>query len=126
MNESADASPDIEVLVVDDEEGIRGVLTDMIKYFGYKPVAFGSAEEAAAELENHNFKFAVIDIILPGMTGLDLAKILRLKKPEILILLTGGYDKYIEPEEMEKLGVSGFISKPFKMKRIQEILQELL
>ncbi len=126
MDENNTASPDIEVLIVDDEEGIRGVLNDMMLYFGYKPMAYASAEEALDDFQNHNFRLALIDVILPGISGLVLAEKLHKIKPETLIFLTGGYDKYIEPEDMEKLGVKGFISKPFKMSEMRNILHDLL
>ena len=126
MDTESNSGQTVEILIVDDEEEIRGVLRDMISFFGYQPSAFGSAEDAIVTLDSHDYKLALIDVILPGISGLEFAKELHLTKPDMKIVLTGGYDKYVEKDEMDNLGVDSFVPKPFKMDEIRRILKELL
>lgn len=65
------------VLIVDDEEGIRNFLSRSLERRGWRVTATGSAEEAALHLERHCVDLIILDIALPGQSGLDWLKELQ-------------------------------------------------
>jgi len=79
-------------LLVDDEELVRMSTADMLADLGYAIVEANSAEDALAVLERGQpVDIVVTDHLMPGMTGTDLARHLRLTRPALPILLVSGY-----------------------------------
>jgi PAS domain S-box-containing protein len=80
------------LLLVDDEQSVRTVTTDMLTELGYGVVEAKSAEEALIVL-NHNshIEGIITDHLMPGMTGIDLAYAVRAKWPKIPVLILSGY-----------------------------------
>lgn len=100
------------VLVVDDEEPIRMLFADLLKKEKCSAVFVSSGEEAIAAIERNNFDIVLLDIKLPGISGLDTLQKLKEKKPDlIVIMITGfGYNEELIAKSKE-LGCSGYIGK---------------
>jgi PAS domain S-box-containing protein len=80
------------VLLVDDEPLVRSSTADMLAEMGFAVIEFGSAEEAFARLEaGLEADLVVTDHLMPGMTGTELARHLRVTRPELPVLLISGY-----------------------------------
>jgi CheY-like chemotaxis protein len=101
--DSHEASPNAAgtVLLVDDDDAVRLSTADMLNELGYSVVEASSAEEAS-ELFNEGFKvdLLVTDHLMPGMTGTDLARWVRARRPNLPVLIISGYaeSEGIEPE----------------------------
>jgi len=77
-------------LVVDDEEMIRSMLTDVLEAFGYEVDAAESGEAALAHFVAGRYRVVLTDLLMPGMSGLDVVTELRRVEPALpAILLTG-------------------------------------
>ena len=108
------------VLVVEDEYAIRDLITLNLKIAGYDVVGAESAEHAI-ELYNENrdsFDVALLDIMLPGMDGLELCGILRRDNQRIGILMLTA--KAQEEDKIEGLstGADDYLTKPFSIKEL--------
>jgi CheY-like chemotaxis protein len=81
------------ILLVDDEEMMRLMLAEILRQQGYTVMEASRASEALALAESHQkpIDLLVTDMSMPGMTGWDMAKVLRTTRPGIPILLTSGH-----------------------------------
>ena len=101
------------VSVVDDDESVRESLPDLLKELGFAVQAFSSAEEFLASNYIDKTKCLILDIAMPGMTGPDLQRELKLRRKEIpIVFITARKDETIRPRLIE-LGAVDCLFKPF-------------
>jgi two-component system phosphate regulon response regulator PhoB len=108
----------LNILVVDDEEEIREMLLLVLEGAGMRGVAVGSAEEALKHLKDAVVDLLILDWMLPGMNGIELARYLKndtQHKSLPIILLTARVEKNDRIRAFE-VGVNDFITKPFSPK----------
>lgn len=105
---------DIYVLVVDDEEEMRKLLSTVLEREGYKVSVASDVAEARTLLSQSVFHVVISDIQMPGESGYDLLKYIKQSSPEIgVILMTGHGDIYSVKDAM-LLGAEEYVTKPFK------------
>jgi FixJ family two-component response regulator len=110
------------VSVVDDDESVRESLPDLLMEFGFAVRAFASAEAFLVSDSVDQTRCLILDIAMPGMTGPELQKELKLRRQEIPILfITAHRDETIRSRALE-LGAVAFLFKPFSD---TELLQAL-
>jgi len=118
---------DIRVLIVDDEKDVRITMNEYLKTAGYSPHAVTCAEEALDCLKTDHFHVVITDIILPGMGGLELTKLVKKVNDSDVIVMTGYSDDY-SYEEAINIGASDFIIKPVRLEelllRLKRVLKE--
>ncbi len=78
------------ILVIDDEWSIREVTTLMLERAGFKAVVAASADEGLVSLDAHEVDLVIIDVVLPGKNGLELALEVNQRKPGVPIVLMSG------------------------------------
>ena len=101
------------VAVVDDDQAVREALPDLLREFGFAARAFTSAEELLASDELGKAGCLILDIAMPGMTGLDLQRELKARGHGIPILfITAQTDEAIRARAVGE-GAAGFLLKPF-------------
>jgi len=110
------------VLVVDDDPRIREVLKDVISTQGYSVTAVETGERALEEVDRRHYDLIFLDLMLPGITGVDvLAAIKEKDKKAVVVIITGYGDDPIALEAMS-LGPLFLIRKPFRASDISEVL----
>ena len=101
------------VSVVDDDESVRESLPDLLRELGFAVQAFASAEEFLASEYVEQTRCLILDIAMPGMTGPDLQRTLRLRRHNIpIVFITAQNDKSIRPRVLEQ-GAVECLLKPF-------------
>ncbi len=103
-----------KILIVDDEESMRHMLTLILKREGYNARAVGRGSEALAVLDGEAFDFILSDIVMPEMGGLDLLKALKEKTVDSTIIMMSAFGNLDTAVEAMKLGAYDYVSKPFK------------
>ena len=105
------------ILVVDDESMIREMLQEVIESAGYECSVAGSGEDALEILARRDTDIVITDIMMPGISGIEL--LLRVKEnySSDVIVITGYTDEY-GYEEILKKGASDFMSKPFHLREL--------
>jgi FixJ family two-component response regulator len=99
--------------VVDDDESVRESLPDLLREFGFEARAFSSGREFLSSDYVDATKCLILDVAMPGMTGLDLQQELKRRGQEIpVIFITGQKDESIR-EQALKQGAIKFLYKPF-------------
>jgi DNA-binding NtrC family response regulator len=113
-----DAWPLASVLVVDDEPGMRNFLVKTLTPRAGQVMAAGSAEDADALLRRHRFDLVILDITLPGRSGIELLKDLREQgNPCEVVLITAFADLDTAIEAL-RAGASDFLLKPFRVTQV--------
>lgn len=112
------------VLVVEDERPVRELLRTILARDGIDVRVATTAEEALQITASEEFDLLVTDVILPKMTGPDLARAVTARTPHTRVLLMSGYTGNLVVEDFH--GGRGFIQKPFGAKAILERVRELL
>jgi len=108
--------------VVDDDESVRESLPDLLREFGFAARAFSSAEEFLASDSVGQTKCLILDVAMPGMTGLDLQQELRRRGQRVpVIFITALKDEAIREQALQQGAVS-FLYKPFSDTALLEAL----
>src|ERR1700734_3107853 len=114
------------VSVVDDDESVRDLLPDLIKEFGFAARAFSSPEEFLASDCVGQTKCLILDIAMPGMSGPDLQRELKLRRREIpIIFIPASTDKTVRPRLLEQ-GAVECLFKPFSDTALLEAINTAL
>ena len=103
------------VLVVEDEEGARKGLVEVLEYLGYNVTAVGSGEEAGVLPADLAPDLLLTDLMLPGVTGSELAAGLRDRWPSLNVILMSGYTEDESVRRGVDKGKVRFLQKPFDM-----------
>src|SRR5947208_16911708 len=105
------------ILIVDDETGIRESLAGILEDEGYRVSASASAEECLDKLSKSSFEVILLDVWLPGMDGLDaLQKIRALDDPPEVIMISG-HGTIETAVRATKLGAYDFAEKPLSLEK---------
>ena len=125
---AASARGDESVLIVQDEEDLRPLLTRMLKAEGYRVTDVSRGEEALEMLEmGRSFDVVVTDLGLPGIQGPEVAARIRSLSPETIIVMTTGYsDLALESDKAAAFGADHIIHKPFSLDSFLGTLRRIL
>jgi len=102
-----------KVLVVEDDESLRGALERLLGLAGFPAVVYGSAEELLAAGSAKDAACVVSDLRLPALSGLDLLAALRARGSRAPLILITAYDEPGLAQEATRRGAAGYLVKPF-------------
>jgi len=109
------------VLVVEDDANVRQVTVSTLESLGFSVKEAGSGDEAAAMLkQDAGIQVVLSDVKMPGMTGIELGRLIRQHWPAVHVLLTSGYVDDDRVDEFE------FIHKPFRAADLARKLEAML
>lgn len=115
------------ILVVDDDEMIVDLIETYFCELGYDVTTATTAEDAINKLSNgKDIHLILTDIGLPGRSGLDLLKIIRENKGDIPVILLTGMKTLDTAISAVKSGATDFITKPFKLETIRQVVEKNL
>jgi len=116
------------ILIVEDEESIREILTDIFQEIGCRTLSAPTAEDALAQFKNFKepIDLLITDIILPGRRGPEMAEEFKILYPDMKVIFMSGYpDDKIHQSDIVN-GKTHFIAKPFTPAMIIDKLQQVL
>ncbi len=116
------------ILIVDDEESVRFVLTEMLTDIGYSPVVKKNGNEA---IEYYRGRYRevdaiIVDLVMPGISGNECIRALKQINPDALIFISSGYSLVSETQQIISKGIAGFLQKPFEMNELSRMLSDAL
>lgn len=114
------------ILIVDDEANHRRTLSIGLRLEGFEVLVACDGLEALAVLEQNTVDLAVVDLMMPGIHGLDLARRMRFRHPEVLVLLTSAYHLSAQQLERADVGAIGFLPKPYQLRELAAYLRAKL
>jgi two-component system phosphate regulon response regulator OmpR len=119
----ADDAP--HLLVVDDDRRIRDLLSRFLHGEGYRVTTADTAAEARAKLEGLRFDLLILDVMMPGETGFDLAKSIRISSAVPILMLTARAEKESRIAGLE-LGADDYVAKPFEPRELSLRIANIL
>jgi len=116
------------ILVVDDEESVRGVCLAFARRLGLRVLAASDGGEALALFTRHANEIGVVllDLTMPRMDGIATFRELKRLRPEIPVILCSGYDEQQARQHFAGEGLAGFVQKPFTLQMLQGVLSAVL
>ena len=114
------------IVIIDDDVLVRQALGDCVESAGYAVEGFGSAEEFLASGATQTATCLIVDIQLPGITGLELQSKLAAAENRLPIVFVSAQETNANRERAMRQGAFGFLSKPFRREDLLKILGEAL
>ena len=114
------------ILIVDDEANQRKSLAIGLRLEGYSVFDAEDGEQAMQLLGQKEIDLAIVDLMMPGISGLDLARRMRFRHPQVRVVLTSAYHLSRRQLERAEIRVLGFLPKPFEMADLVAFLREKL
>lgn len=115
--------PSCRILVVDDNEGVGALAEGLLMELGHQVVRARSGDEALMLLAGQPIDMVFSDIVMPGMSGIDLAKRVAARYPAIPIILTTGFSDELSVHGAKHLPV---LLKPYNLDRVARVLSDVL
>ena len=119
-------APGAKILVVDDAEEVREVLRELLSRHGFTVVTCPDGESGLVELESRTFDLAMVDLGLPGISGLEVANRLKSRWPATQVALMTGYGDRMGPEDAHARGVDFVLSKPFSLDQLRSVVDHAI
>ena len=114
------------ILVVEDEESLRETLLLNLELEGYEPVGASQGTDAAALLQGQHFDLVILDIMLPGMSGMELCASIRVSGNKVPILMLTARDTPEDRIEGLRTGADDYLGKPFHLEELLLRIRNLL
>ena len=114
------------VLVIDDDPSIRDYLEALATRRGYEVFAVGDAEAALETLDQTRPDLITLDVVLPGMDGLETLELLKQRRPEVPVIMLSGHGQASTIVEAMRRGASDFLRKPFEVEELELAFQKAL
>ena len=115
-------SPALDLLIVDDDQEFRETLSSRFARQGFAVRAAGGGDEALELAARWNFDVAVFDMMMPGMSGLELLRRFKESHPECEVILLTGQGSIETAVEAMKLGAYDYLQKPFPLKDLEGVI----
>jgi len=103
----------VRILVVDDDEALRSVLSNELKNEGYIVETAADGDEAIEIVKQRKFDLALLDIKMPHVDGFQVLQYLKKEHPVIKVIMLTGFADLKNAIEAKKLGADDFVSKPY-------------
>ena len=117
--------PITRILVADDEESMRWVLSKALKRKGFSVDLAIDGRQALSMIQENSYDLAILDIKMPGITGLDLLDKIRELKKELLVVIMTAEASMKNAVEAMKRGAYDYITKPFDLDVIDAIIEKV-
>jgi two-component system alkaline phosphatase synthesis response regulator PhoP len=118
--------PTARVLLVEDEPGLQLALTDRLASEGYRVEAAADGHTAVKRATSEPFDVIVLDVMLPGRDGFDVAKTVRQQGVQTPILMLTARTQVVDRVVGLKLGADDYLTKPFEMMELLARIEALL
>jgi len=116
----------MNILLIDDDEWIRDAMRIFFETENCKIIALETAEEALKILHQQNYDIVICDYKLPGLNGLTFLKEVRQSQSDALTIMITAYKTAPLVSEAKKIGIHGFIAKPFTSETIEAVLSHII
>ena len=114
------------ILVIDDEEVIRDLMCEILERAGHETIGATTSHQALGLLADQKIELVVSDIVMPGLTGLELLEEVRERRPSLPVILVTGAGTYENLSQAVTRGADGLVIKPFSHADLQNTVAAAL
>lgn len=115
-----------KILVVDDDDGVRTTLSDLLRCKGYYICEASSGKDAIEMVKSEDFDIVILDLMMPKMNGIDTLRELKKIKPNMQVIMITAFGTVENAVDAIKKGASDYISKPFKTNELLVTIKRVL
>lgn len=115
---------DVDLLIVDDDPDFRSTVARRFMRRGYRICEAADGEEALGLVERHQFDVAIVDMVMPGISGLQLLERLHSQAPDCEAIMLTGQGTIESAVKAMKLGAYDYLSKPFPLAELELLTQK--
>ena len=115
-----------QVLVVDDDEALRDILSRMLSFWGYDVTLAGNGLEAETLFFTGSYDLVITDLQMPLMNGWELSRLVKERSPNTPVMVVSGACDKMHWEKTNMTCVDAVIPKPFKVKEVEGTVRRLL
>ncbi|MGH7391423.1 MAG: response regulator [Candidatus Rokuibacteriota bacterium] len=115
-------APAVVILVIDDQPIVAGALAESLQSAGNQVIIAGGGEEGLAVLEKMRPDAVFLDLVMPGMDGLEVLRRIRELDPGLPVVILSGWVSPEAAERARKMGVADVLSKPEALKNLVDAL----
>ncbi|HEY4572717.1 MAG TPA: sigma-54 dependent transcriptional regulator [Thermoanaerobaculia bacterium] len=108
----------MNILVIDDEEVLQDILTVLTRKEGHTPLLASTGEEGLAVLEREEVDLILLDLMLPGMHGMEVLRNIRRRDPDLVVVVITAFSSIESAIEAMREGAFHYIPKPFKNEEV--------
>ncbi|MCX8117277.1 MAG: GAF domain-containing protein [Desulfobacterota bacterium] len=114
------------ILVIDDEEAVRDVLSRMLQAKGHRVEVASGGEEGIERFKKQPFDLVFTDLGMPKISGWEVGKRLKELNPKIPVIMITGWGMELDRKKMTESGIDLIISKPFSFDQVTQLIHEAL
>jgi DNA-binding NtrC family response regulator len=115
-----------KILVVDDEDALRTVLSGELVSEGYDVRTASDGDEAISSIQKEPFDLILLDIKMPRINGFEVLKFVKEKHPRTKVVMLTGFADLKNAIESKKLGAEDFVSKPYDLVDLLTTIERVL
>ena len=114
------------VLLVDDEETIRGIGKEMLNALGFETITANDGREAVEVFATTpDISFVILDLTMPHMDGEQCFRELKMINPDVKVIMSSGFSEQEVTQKFLGKGSAGFVQKPYKLSALREAIQKI-
>jgi DNA-binding NtrC family response regulator len=117
--------PDV-ILVVDDDDPVRGMLTRLLSTQGYVVLQAANSREARGAIDLQRPDLVISDIVMPGESGIELRRSIGARWPDMPVILISGYSAEGPAEFAARTPKTSFVQKPFAADQLLALVEQTL
>jgi signal transduction histidine kinase/AmiR/NasT family two-component response regulator len=114
------------ILVIDDEDSVRKILSQMLKAKGHEVVVASDGEEGIEKFKNEKFDLVFTDLGMPRISGWEVGKTLKGMDPKVPIAMITGWGVELNKEKMNESGIDLIVPKPFNFDQVIQLVSEAM
>ena len=114
-----------EILIVDDDRGVTGTLGDILTDLGYKVTTVNDGFEAVEAVRRCSFKAVLLDVMMPGMNGIETYKEIKKIRPGICVMFMTAYSVEDLIAEGLREGALGVLYKPLDVRKLIRFIERI-
>ncbi len=107
------------ILVVDDDTGVRTVFSSILRKEGYRVTAVKNGYEAIKVIDKESFDLALVDLRMPGLDGIQVLERIRSRRPQTRVIIYSAYGLVEDAVEAMRKGATDYLNKPFSPNELE-------
>jgi CheY-like chemotaxis protein len=114
------------ILVIDDEDSVRDILSRMLKTKGHQVVVASNGEEGIERFRSEPFDLVLTDLGMPKLSGWEVGKAIKGINPKVPIAMITGWGVELDREKLSESGIDLIVSKPFNFDQVIRLVSEAM
>ncbi|HFB68000.1 MAG TPA: response regulator [Calditrichae bacterium] len=113
------------ILIADDDRDLLDTLRDAFIAFGYQVTTAENGQQAWDFFRTEPYDIVLLDVEMPFLNGMEAAKRMKQRRPEVPVILMTAYSHLYHPEDVLSLDIEAFLRKPLNIQELLEVVEKI-